>query len=372
MNENPAIKAAEIKAAAIKAAEIKAAAINDPAINDPAINDPAINDPSIRVGAAIPFIAGRQPGAAERRAALVGIAQAGLDHVMFGDHISFQGGHGADGLIQAAAALGACPDLDVYVGAYLLPLRHPVTVARQLSDLADLAPGRLTLAVGVGGEDRDEITACGVEPATRGVRTNESLSVLRRLLTGEPVTFAGSHFALDNTVIRPAPALRVPLVVAGRSAAAHTRAARLGDGWLGIWISPARYAAAIASIEEQAVAAGRDPGALRHGLNVWCGLADNRDRAKAAVARAMQDAYRLPYEAFERWSPSGTPDEVADFLAPYLKAGCTTFNLIACGDSTDSVVDMATRVGALLHSHAHDEATFGIEVGGRERSPRSA
>jgi alkanesulfonate monooxygenase SsuD/methylene tetrahydromethanopterin reductase-like flavin-dependent oxidoreductase (luciferase family) len=306
----------------------------------------------IRVGATIPFIAGRQPGAADRRAALTGIVQAGLDHVVFGDHVAFQGGHGTDGLVQAAAALGARPDLDVYIGAYLLPLRHPVPVARQLADLAELAPGRLTLAVGIGGEDRTEITACGIDPSTRGVRTNESLIVLRRLLTGEPVSFAGEHIVVDNVRIIPTPSAAVPLVVAGRSAAALARAARHGDGWLGIWTSPARYAEAIASIGEHAVAAGRDPAALRHGLNVWCGLADDRDRAKDCVARAMQDTYRLPYAAFERWSPAGTPDDVAEFLAPYLAAGCTTFNLIACGDDTDTVIDLAAGVRTRLQARS--------------------
>jgi alkanesulfonate monooxygenase SsuD/methylene tetrahydromethanopterin reductase-like flavin-dependent oxidoreductase (luciferase family) len=311
----------------------------------------ALGEPSaIKVGATIPFIAGRQPGAAERRAALTGMVQAGLDHVVFGDHVSFQGGHGTDALIQAAAALGARRDLDVYVGAYLLPLRHPVPVARQLADLADLAPGRLTLAVGVGGEDRTEITACGIDPGTRGVRTNESLIVLRRLLSGEPVSFAGEHIVLDNIRILPTPSTAVPLVVAGRSAAALTRAARHGDGWLGIWTSPARYAEAIASISEQAVTAGRDPVALRHGLNVWCGLAGDPDRAQDSVARAMQDAYRLPFAAFERWSPAGPPDAVADFLAPYLEAGCTTFNLIACGDDTDTVIELAAGVRTLLQA----------------------
>lgn len=312
-----------------------------------------MSEPSaLRIGATIPFIAGRQPGAAERRAALTGIGQAGLDHVMFADHVSFQGGYGTDGLIQAAAALGTRPDLDVYVGAYLLPLRHPVPVARQLADLADLAPGRLTLAVGVGGEDRDEITACGIDPGTRGARMNESLVVLRRLLTGDPVSFSGVHITVDNTLIRPKPSIPVPLVVAGRSRAAQTRVALLGDGWLGIWMSPSRFAEATTGIADQAAAAGRNPAALHHGLNVWCGLAADRDTARDALARAMQDLYRLPYAAFERWSPAGTPDDVADFLAAYLPAGCDTFNLIPCGDDTDAVIEMTAQVRTLLRARS--------------------
>ena len=63
---------------------------------------------------------------------------------------------------------------------YLLPLRHPVLVARQLADIERLAPGRLVLGVGVGGEDRHEVAICGVDPATRGARMDECLAVLRR------------------------------------------------------------------------------------------------------------------------------------------------------------------------------------------------
>jgi alkanesulfonate monooxygenase SsuD/methylene tetrahydromethanopterin reductase-like flavin-dependent oxidoreductase (luciferase family) len=57
--------------------------------------------------------------------------------------------------------------------------------------------------------------------------------VLRQLLTGDPVRFSGIHIAVD-TRIRPAPSTPVPIMVAGRSAAALIRAARHGDGWLGI------------------------------------------------------------------------------------------------------------------------------------------
>jgi alkanesulfonate monooxygenase SsuD/methylene tetrahydromethanopterin reductase-like flavin-dependent oxidoreductase (luciferase family) len=249
-----------------------------------------------------------------------------------------------DGLIHAAASLGCRPDLGVYVGAYQLPLRHPVIVARQLSDLAELAPGKLTLGVGIGGEDRHEITVCGVDPATRGKRTDESLTVLRNLIAGERVTLHGDHINIDDALVRPTPAKPVPLIVGGRSQAALDRAARLGDGWLGIWISSTRFASATAAIAEQAAEVGRETAVLSHGLNVWCGLASNRNRARAAVADVMQAIYRLPYDKFERYSPFGSTAEVADFLAPYVEAGCTTFNLIPCGDDLDTVITMATEI----------------------------
>src|SRR5262249_49773349 len=152
-------------------------------------------------------------------------------------------GAGSDGLITATSLLAAHAELPVYVGLYLLPLRHPVPVARQLATIAQLAPGRLTLGVGIGGEDPHEIEVCGVDPKTRGRRMDECLRILRGLANGTPVTFQGEFFSLNDALILPAPSPRIPLIVGGRSEAAVARAARLGDGWLGIWVSPRRFAA---------------------------------------------------------------------------------------------------------------------------------
>src|SRR6201986_2001401 len=121
--------------------------------------------------------------------------EAGIDYVCCGDHVSFFG-LGFDGLVQATALAMLHPTLPVPPGVYLLPLRHPVLVARQLADFAQLAPGRLVLGVGVGGEDRHEIESCGVNPATRGDRMDECLDIVRQLLAGGPVTYDGWFFTL--------------------------------------------------------------------------------------------------------------------------------------------------------------------------------
>jgi alkanesulfonate monooxygenase SsuD/methylene tetrahydromethanopterin reductase-like flavin-dependent oxidoreductase (luciferase family) len=83
---------------------------------------------------------------------------------------------------------------------------------------------------------------CGVDPATRGERMNECLVILRQLLAGTAVSFHGAFFDLDDAVIAPASAASIPIVIGGRSDVAIRRAGRLGDGWLGIWNSPARFA----------------------------------------------------------------------------------------------------------------------------------
>ena len=282
------------------------------------------------------------------RAFLAQAAQEGIDHVCCGDHVSFIAGLGFDGLVQATALAMLHPALPVYTGVYLLPLRHPVLVARQLADIARLAPGRLIFGAGIGGEDRREVSNCGVDPATRGRRMDECLAIVRQLLTGKAVTFHGTFFDLDEAVIAPASAEPVPLIIGGRSDAAIRRAGRLGDGWLGIWNSPRRFAAAVELAAEEAALAGRADPPTRHAMQVWCGLADSRQAARACLAPAMEAFYQLPFERFERYCPYGTAEDVAGFLAPYTAAGCTEFNLIPQAPDHDHAIAGTAAVKRLL------------------------
>jgi alkanesulfonate monooxygenase SsuD/methylene tetrahydromethanopterin reductase-like flavin-dependent oxidoreductase (luciferase family) len=289
-----------------------------------------------------------EQGPETARAFLAQVAGAGIDHICCGDHVSFFVGAGFDGLVQATALAMLHPTLPVYSGVYLLPLRHPVLVARQLADIDRLAPGRLIFGVGVGGEDRHEVLVCGVDPATRGRRMDECLTVVRQLLTGAPVTFHGTFFDLDDALIAPAPATAIPIIVGGRSDAAIGRAGRLGDGWLGVWNSPRRFAAAVELAAQEAAAAGRPGPPSRHAMQVWCGLADSKEAARACLAPAMEAYYQLPFERFERYCPYGTAEDVAEFLAPYAEAGCAEFNLIPQSPDPDQAIAGAAAVKKLL------------------------
>ena len=288
-------------------------------------------------------------GPHERRRAMLGrVAEAGIDYVFVADHISFHTGFGMDGLIQAATAAALEPTLGVHVGVYLLALRHPVPVARQIANLCESAPGRLVLGVGVGGEDRHEIEICGVDPATRGRRTNECLQILRALLSGQPTSFSGEFFELQKALIRPAPDPPVPLVIGGRSEAALYRTAHWGDGWLGVWCSPPRYAEVLAQIDEEAQQAGREVVNWQHGLQLWVGTDSDRSRARERLAARMESMYRIPFERFEKYSPCGSPEEIADFLAPYAEAGARNFNVMVVAPSSEQSVDCGAEIKTRL------------------------
>lgn len=276
------------------------------------------------------------------------VDDAGLDHLAIGDHVGFFNGSGADGLLAAAGILTVSARLSVNTGVFLLPLRHPVVVARQLADLASLAPGRFVFGVGVGGEDRNEVQNCGVDPATRGARMDEAIHIVRALLSGRPLDFDGVHFSLQQAQITPPPLEPIPIVVGGRSDAAIRRAGRLGDGWFGIWVSPSRYAASLDTMKLAAADSGRAEPAWVNALNVWIGVDDDAESARAHVAPAMESFYGMPFDRFARWSPTGSPQTIADFLVPYVEAGCNVFNLIMNGRSVEHEIEAAAEIRQLV------------------------
>jgi alkanesulfonate monooxygenase SsuD/methylene tetrahydromethanopterin reductase-like flavin-dependent oxidoreductase (luciferase family) len=286
-------------------------------------------------------------GPAARRRLLGRVAEAGLDHITMGDHVSFRGGTGFDGMITASTLLASHDRLPVLIGVYLLGLRHPMLAARQLSTLAGTAPGRLTLGVGAAGEDRSEISNAGVDPATRGRRLDEALALVRRLLSGEEVTFEGEFFRLETARILPSPRPPIPIVIGGKGDVAVRRTAELGDGWLGMFCSARRFAETRQRILRAAADRGRNAPSW-FGLTTWCGLDADPGQARELVAAKMERLYHLPYEKFQHLAPAGTPRQVAEFLLPYIEAGAWHITLIPAGTSIEAEIDAVAEVSAHL------------------------
>lgn len=285
----------------------------------------------------------------ERQRQLVArVADLGFEHLYTADHVSFRDGSGNDGFVEVAALSALHPSIGVMISIYLLPLRHPLPVARQLATMHKVAPNRMLFGIGIGGDDRHEVEVCGVDPSTRGRQTNESLQVIRALMAGETLDFAGEFFQLEKARIKPKIDPAIPILIGGRSDAALTRTAAYGDGWIGVWCSPKRYAQALASIGQQAADAGREGVNWQHGYQPWVGVADTKAEARALVAAAMESFYKVPFEQFERYIPYGTPADVAAELKPYMDAGCQIMNLKVVAGSGDDEITGGGEVRELL------------------------
>jgi len=128
---------------------------------------------------------------------------------------------------------------------YILPLRHPVEVAKFLGSAAVYSKNRAILGVGAGWM-KDEFDVLGRVFERRGDRIDEQVEVIRKLLTGQVVEHRGEHFAFPRMEMQPAPTRPVPIWMGGQNPAALRRAGRIADGWSG---SGQRYADAKAVLE---------------------------------------------------------------------------------------------------------------------------
>ena len=199
--------------------------------------------------------------------------------------------------------------------------------------------------MGIGGEDPNEWWACGVDPKTRGAAHRRvdadpaqpvdegGDDVRRQVLQAAQRAHAAEARAAGGRALQ----------VGGRSDAALQRTARYGDAWTGIWVSPRRFAQAGEIIAEFAAEAGRGDVTFERGMQFWMGVDDDKATARAKVAGSMKAFYQLPFESFEKYTPYGTPREIAEFIAPYIEAGCRWVNFVIA-DEPEATLDHALAV----------------------------
>jgi alkanesulfonate monooxygenase SsuD/methylene tetrahydromethanopterin reductase-like flavin-dependent oxidoreductase (luciferase family) len=140
----------------------------------------------------------------------------------------------------------------------------------------------------------------------------------------------------------------IPIHIGGRSDAALLRTARYGDAWTAIWVSARRMKEAREKIDEWADNEGRDGGKIGLGLQLWHSVDGDRDEARRRLSKRMQGFYQIPFENFEKYCPYGRPEEIAEFIGPYLEAGMDHVNLLAVQPNQEAVVEAASTVKEAL------------------------
>lgn len=140
----------------------------------------------------------------------------------------------------------------------VLPYHNAVRLAKTAATLDVLSGGRLIMGVGVGLIEK-EMRAMGSPYAERGAFADESIAVMRALWSQDDPKFAGKYYQFDGMKFSPKPRQTpIPIVIGGVSRAAIRRAARLGDGWQPLGLSPEALGQGIAQLRAEAQACGRD------------------------------------------------------------------------------------------------------------------
>ena len=130
--------------------------------------------------------------------------ECGFDACFFGEHHQDKDGFLPSPLIVATAVAAQTRRLKVGTSVILLPLHHPVHLAEDVITLDLVSKGRVILGVGIGYQAAD-FQAFAVPMEHRVALFEEGVEIIRKCWSGEPFSFHGAHYHLDNLHIRPRP-----------------------------------------------------------------------------------------------------------------------------------------------------------------------
>jgi probable F420-dependent oxidoreductase len=243
------------------------------------------------------------------------------DHILLGSKRPFPF---LDSL-SVLAGLAMCTERVVLgTGVLVLPLRHPVVLAKTTSTIDEMSGGRLVLGVASGWYEK-EFEACGVPFKERGRVLVRNLEVLNRFWTEDAVDGGADGMKFERAVMLPKPAHRPrpPVLMGGYVDKVLRRVALLSDGWLTYFYTSQSFAGAWRKITGFAEEAGRDPGELT-----------NVAQLPICIDRTFEEATRKANDFIARyfdvapWSESspesalrGNVDQCAEQLQKHLEAG---------------------------------------------------
>jgi len=257
---------------------------------------------------------------------------AGFDSVFCGDHV----GHLVDGLATLGVLAGATERITVGLNLLVAPWRPAAVVAKALATVSLVAPGRVVAGFGVGGEFPEEFAATGTDLHRRGAYTDDALTIIDKLWTGEPVHHHSDWAQLDGFVLEPVP-VRPTVWIGGRSEAALRRAVRFGDGYVPYLVSPRQFADRRRRLHELAAAEGRSLDGFG-----WVCLATlvpgpTVDDALATATGALRLSGLTPESVRARYL-LGDDASILAHIEQYLEAGVDHL-ILGCIPGDDAAVD---------------------------------
>jgi alkanesulfonate monooxygenase SsuD/methylene tetrahydromethanopterin reductase-like flavin-dependent oxidoreductase (luciferase family) len=245
--------------------------------------------------------------------------EVGFDSVWVGDHLLYRGdGRPERGPWDAWTLLAGLAGVTdrVTLGPLVActAFRRPGVLARTAAAVDELSGGRLVFGLGAGWNEA-EFRAFGLPFDHRVARFKEAFEIIRRLLAGERVTFAGDYEAVTDAVLLPKPAGR-PMLMVGTSGVQMLDATiPYVDAW-NIWYewygnTPEGFAAANTTVDERARLAGRDPLALRRSACVLVVLdRASRERPLAEGVRPLEGSVERVAAGLRELAEAGADEAI--------------------------------------------------------------
>ncbi|MCW2515317.1 MAG: class F420-dependent oxidoreductase [Mycobacterium sp.] len=181
-------------------------------------------------------------------------------------HVDLSGPHYLHSTVAQAHLAGATQRIRVNSCVTLLPLQHPIVLAKALSTADWMSGGRIGVTFGVGW-DAEEFAALGVPFHERGRMADEYLEAIIELWTSESPCYQGKYVSFDGIAFEPKPVQKphLPIWIGGDADAALRRAARFASGWIPFLTQPADIPARVEFIKSQPTFDGR-PFEVAYGL----------------------------------------------------------------------------------------------------------
>ena len=245
----------------------------------------------------------------------------GVDSLWFSELVYSQA---IDPFVGMAVAVARSDHLKVGTSVVVLPGRHPVLVAKQLASLAAVAPRRVLPVFGLRSAIPAEREIFVVPDGERAAVFDEALRLLRSALEHDTVTFTGEYFTVSGAVVAPRPIKPLDIWLGGSAPAAFRRIGRLGDGWLGSFVTPQEAGRARDAIRRAAADAGRSIDPDHFGINLAVGDGEPSPQLLAAVRRRRPDVDPAELVAAD-WP------QLHRQLDAYIDAGLTKFVIRPAG-----------------------------------------
>jgi len=172
--------------------------------------------------------------------------------------------HFVDPFVALARASGATSRIKLGTSIVLVPERHPLLLAKEVSTLDHFSGGRFLFGIGAGWL-REETEIMGGDFDHRWTQTRESVLAMKELWTKPEAEFHGKYYNFPAVKSYPKPAQKPhpPVLLGGGAKNVLQRVVAWGDGWLPTGaITPERVRESRATLDTLAKAAGRDPKAI--------------------------------------------------------------------------------------------------------------